>query len=203
MPCRQAIGLQPSGRCARPLQFAQLPAIVATYAGRRTGPAGRGAASSYCWLNPMGTRRTLVVIEPGRAGDVAVSEARAHAGLLESHLTLVGVAPQAAGPRCGTSILEYNAAIIDAVTHELARARDRLVSDGICVACRLLIEGRDPSLEEFAAGGEFDLILLPSRRPRLGRARHPAAERLTTGTPAEVRLVAARPGRREPTRRSD
>ena len=140
----------------------------------------------------MRPRRTLVLIEPGRAGDVAVDKAAVHAGAVASDLTLVGVAPQALGPRCGVSNLDHNAAIVDAVAHDLARARDRLASRGVSAACRLLVEGRDASLDEFAAAGQFDLILLPSRGTRLGRARHPAAAGLTRGTPAEILVTARR-----------
>ncbi|MFZ0090187.1 MAG: hypothetical protein WAL63_11810 [Solirubrobacteraceae bacterium] len=138
-------------------------------------------------------RRTLVVIEPGRGGDAAVDEARAGDAPIASELTLVGVAPQASGPRCGTSILDYNAAIVDAVADDITRARDRLIFAGVRPSCRLLIEGRGPTLEEFVASEQFDLILLPSRGRRAGRGRHAAAQRLRTDTSAEVRLVVARP----------
>ncbi len=138
----------------------------------------------------MATRtRTLVLIEPGRAGDAAVAEARILARRTATELTVVGLAPQASGPRCGTSTLDYNTAIVAAVADDLARVRERLASDGVVTACHLLLEGRDPALEHFAATREFDLILLPSRRRRFGPARHPAAPRLAAGIRAEVRIV--------------
>ncbi len=140
-----------------------------------------------------------MLIEPGRAGDVAVAEARILARRTATELTVVGIAPQASGPRCGTSTLDYNSAIVAAVSDDLARVHERLAADGVATACHLLVEGRDPSLEQFAATGEFDLILLPSRRRRFGPARHPAAPRLAAGIRAQVRIVDPRrppPGRR-------
>lgn len=138
----------------------------------------------------MRALRTLVVVEPGRAGDAAVDEARAHAGRMGCEVTLVGVAPQVTSVRCGPSGGEYNEAVVDAVARDLARACDRLVTAGVGVTCRVLVDGRDPPLEQFAAAGGFGLILLPSRRPRWRPARHPWAQRLSSVTEAEVRLVA-------------
>jgi nucleotide-binding universal stress UspA family protein len=138
----------------------------------------------------MGALRMLVVIEPGRAGDAAVEEARAHAGLIGCDVTLVGVAPQVAAVRCGPSGAEYNGAVVDAVVRDLARACDRLATAGVRLTCRVLVDGHDPPLEQFAAAEGFGLILLPSRRPRWRPARHPWARRLSSVTQAEVRLIA-------------
>jgi nucleotide-binding universal stress UspA family protein len=137
----------------------------------------------------MGALRTLVVIEPGRAGDAAVEEARAHAGLTGCDVTVVGAAPQVAAVRCGPSGADYNGAVVDAVVRDLTRACDRLATADLDVTCRVLVDGRDPPLEQFAAAGGFGLILLPSRRPRWRPARHPSARRLSSVTQAEVRLV--------------
>jgi hypothetical protein len=138
----------------------------------------------------MGALRTLVVIEPGRAGDATVEEARTQAAVLDCEVTLVGVARRDSSLRCGPSGEAYNGAIIDAVARDLARARGRLVTAGVAVTCRVLVDGRDLPLEGFAAAEGFDLILLPSRGPRRGPARHPAARRLSQLTGADVRLVA-------------
>ena len=136
----------------------------------------------------MGALRTLVVIEPGRAGNAALEAARAHATREGAEVTLVGVAPQV-GSRCGPSGEEYNDAVVDAVARDLFGARDRLAAAGVHVTCRLLVDGRDPPLEEFAAAGGFGLILLPSRRPRWRHASHPSARRLIGLTHAEVRSI--------------
>ena len=138
----------------------------------------------------MAAVRTLLVIEPGRAGDAAVEEACLQAWRTGSAVTLVATAPLVATVRCGPAGDEYNGAVIDAVTRDLVRACERLETAGVEVDCSVLIDGRDPPLEEFAATGDFELILLPSRRPRWWQARHPLARRLTGKTQAEVRLVA-------------
>jgi hypothetical protein len=143
----------------------------------------------------MRAKRMLVLTEPGRSGDAALREAGELAGAGATGVTLVGVAPQASGPRCGVSIGDYNVAVIASVAEDLARARARLEGAGVAASSRLLVEGRAPSLEQFAADGDFDLLLLPSRRSVLGRTRHPAAEKLRASTRADVRLVGAREGR--------
>lgn len=121
--------------------------------------------------------RTLVLIEPGRAGDAAVHQALTLARRTAMELTIVGIAPQAPGPRCGTSTLDYNAAIVAAVREDLARVRETLGGDGALPVCRLIVQGRDPALEQFAATGDFDLVLLPARGRRFGSA--PASGRRT------------------------
>ncbi len=113
----------------------------------------------------MAALRMLVVIEPGRAGDAAVAEAVARARRTTAEVMLVGVAPHVGKVRCGPSGAEYNEAVIDAVARDLARARDRLADAGIQATCRILVDGRDPPLEQFAAAGTFGLIVRPSRRP--------------------------------------
>lgn len=121
-----------------------------------------------------------------------MQDARTLARRTATELTLVGLASQAADPRCGTSPVDHNAAIVVAVRHDLARAGETLAADGVPATCHLLVQGRGPALEQFAAAGEFDLILLPCRRRRFGTPRHPAAARLAAGTRAEVRIVDAR-----------
>jgi hypothetical protein len=82
--------------------------------------------------------------------------------------------------------------VIESAARDLARARDCLAAAGRDATCRLLVDGRDPRLEQFAAAGAFDLILLPSRGPGWAAGRHPSARRLTRATQAEVRLVGRR-----------
>ena len=91
-----------------------------------------------------------------------------------------------------TSIGDYNAAVLATVAQDLARARAILEGAGVPASSRLLVEGRAPSLEQFSADGEFDILLLPTRRSVLGRTRHPAAEKLRASTRADVRLVESR-----------
>ena len=131
----------------------------------------------------MGALRTLVVIEPGRAGDAAVREAGEQAGFTGSEVTLVAVAPQATGVRCGPPGEGYNDAVVDAVARDLARALDRLATVGVDVTCRILVDGRDPPLEEFAAAGRFGLIL----RPPAARGGAPRATRPNVASPATRR----------------
>ncbi len=138
--------------------------------------------------------RVLVLIEPGRTGEAALPQAVELAGGDSTAVTIVGVAPQASGPRCGTSIGDYNAAVIATVADDLARARAVLERAGVPVASRLLIEARAPSLEQFAVDGGFDLLLLPARHSVLARPRHPAAAKLRASTGADVQVVGKRSG---------
>lgn len=109
------------------------------------------------------TRRVLVRIEPGRAGAGALDRARALARSEPTELTLVAIAPQATGPRCGTSIRDYNRAVIEAAREDLARARASLSASAARVCCQVLVEGLDPPLEELVARGAFDHVVLPAR----------------------------------------
>lgn len=143
----------------------------------------------------MTTRRVLVLTEPGRRGGATVHEAGRLACADAADVTIVGVAPQASGPRCGTSIRDYNTAIIATVAQDLARARANLAAAGVSASIRLLVEGRPPSLEQFAVAGGFDLLLLPSRSRLRGRARHPAEQALRASTRADVRVLVARQAR--------
>lgn len=138
----------------------------------------------------MDAQRTLVVIEPGRAGDAAVDEACAQARLTGSAVTLVAVAPLVESVRCGPAPRDYNDAVIDAVRQDLKRASERLAAAGVEADCSVLVDGHDPCLEAFAAAGGFGLILLPPHRARWRHAGHPSARRLTGIGEAEVRLVA-------------
>ncbi len=139
----------------------------------------------------MGQRRVLVLCEPGRAGDATLDHAGELARRHDVRLTVVAVAPRAEnGPRCGTSAIDYNAAVRSAVAEELDAARGRLAVFGVAVTDQLLIEGEEPSLERFTTEENFDLVLLPARRRWLVRTgRHPAAAILTRVTRAEIRVV--------------
>jgi hypothetical protein len=140
----------------------------------------------------MNAHHVLVLIEPGRAGTAAVAAARELAAAGAVELTIVGVAPQASGPRCGTSIHGYNRAVIDAVAQDLAEAAAGLRETGACVVSRMIVEGVDPPLAHLAAAGNFDAVLLPSRRSLRPRATHPAAAQVAASTPANVRIVTPR-----------
>jgi nucleotide-binding universal stress UspA family protein len=140
----------------------------------------------------MTAHNVLVLVEPGRAGAAAVTAARelTAAGALE--VTIVGVAPQASGPRCGPSNQDYNHAVIDTVEQEIAQAAAQLGDAGARARSRVIVEGLGPSLEHIVQAGNFDLILLPSRHQFLRRASHPAAAQVSARTRAEVRIVTPR-----------
>jgi nucleotide-binding universal stress UspA family protein len=145
----------------------------------------------------MDDKRVLVVFEPARSGGAALEVARE---LVERHgatLTVVSVAPQGmSGARCGNSALDYNLAIQDAVVTDLDHARARLEELGVHASYELLVDGVAPSLDEFAAAGRFDLVLLPARRRPMRAPGHPAADRLRRATGAEVQVIARRPRQR-------
>lgn len=135
--------------------------------------------------------KVLVVYEPGRAGAAAIDLGRELAELEEATLTVVGVAPQApSGSRCGNSAVEYNEMVVESVARDLDRAGTRL---GPAVAARtrfqLLIEGAEPSLQQFARAGGFELVLLPARRRPMRARSHPEAARLRLIAGAEIRVV--------------
>lgn len=136
--------------------------------------------------------RVLVLSESGRGGEAALKRARVLAEYDRAELTVVGVAPQARSGQCTGPAAGYNDAVADAVVMELEHARERLDEFGVDASYRLLIEGTPPSLEQFAADGGFDLVLLPARRRPFRAARHPAAKQLSGACAAEVRVVDAR-----------
>ena len=126
--------------------------------------------------------RVLALVAPGRHGDDAVHHARALSASQPAQLTVAARAPAASGPRCGTSILDFNAAVAQAAGEDLRRAR-ALLGDGPRYV--LIREGDDRALSEFVAKEGIELVLLPGRR-----RRHPQAQRLRERTSAEVRVVA-------------
>jgi nucleotide-binding universal stress UspA family protein len=135
--------------------------------------------------------RVLVLCEHSRAGSAALDVARELAELEDAEVTVVAVAPRSpSGARCGNSAIEYNEAVADSVADDLERARDRLAGAASGAAFVLLIDGADQTLEQFAASGGFDLVLLPARRRPLRRPYHPEAHRLEHLAGAEVRIVA-------------
>jgi hypothetical protein len=142
----------------------------------------------------MDGKRVLVVFEPGRSGTAALELARELVEGQGATLTVVGVAPQGvSGTRCGNSALDYNLAVRDSVAGDLGHARAWLGEFGVRASYELLIDGVSPSLDEFAAAGRFDLVLLPARRrPMRG---HPATQRLRRATAAEIQVIAPRPQR--------
>ncbi|MBV9681385.1 MAG: universal stress protein [Solirubrobacterales bacterium] len=142
--------------------------------------------------------KVLVLYEQSRGGGAAIDLARELAEREHAALTVVGIAPQApSGPRCGNSALEYNQAVAASVAQDLDEARERLGRASERTNFQLLIAGAEPSLQEFAQIGGFDLVLLPARRRPLrgrGGSYHPEASRLRLIAGAEIRLVA--PGSR-------
>jgi nucleotide-binding universal stress UspA family protein len=145
----------------------------------------------------MDGKRMLVVFEPGRSGAAALELARDLVEREGATLTVVGVAPQGmSGARCGNSAHDYNLAIQDSVAGDLDHARAWLEEFGARASYELLIDRVPPSLDEFAAAGRFDLVLLPARRRPMRAPGHPAVERLRRATGAEIQVIAPRPKQR-------
>jgi len=148
-------------------------------------------------MEAMDGKRVLVVFEPGRGGAAVLELACELAERQGATLTIVSVAPQGvSGARCGNSALDYNLALQDSAAEDLDHARAWLGEFGASASYELLIERASPSLEEFAADGRFDLVLLPARRRPLREPGHPAAERLQLTTGAEIQVIAPRPKQR-------
>jgi len=138
------------------------------------------------------TDRVLALCEHGGAGAAVIDVARELAQDEHVKVTIVGVAPQAPSglrARCGPSAFEFNDAVAESVVQDLARARERLGPAAERTSFRLLVEGDAPSLAEFAAAGEFDLVLLPAHRRPLRAASHPAARHLRHLAETEIRIV--------------
>jgi hypothetical protein len=134
-----------------------------------------------------------VVLEPGRSGAAALAQATALAASPGAELTVVAVAPNAVGCRCcgGPSPYAYNCAVRDDVAQELHDAAARLDCGARDVKVKLLVEGRDPPLEEWVVQSGVDLVLLPARWRVLRSRSHPAAQLLRRLTDASVRVVRA------------
>ena len=145
----------------------------------------------------MDGKRMLVVFEPGRSGAAALELARDLVEREGATLTVVGVAPQGmSGARCGNSAHDYNLAIQDSVAEDLDHARAWLEEFGARASYELLIDRVPPSLDDFAAAGRFDLVLLPARRRPMRAPGHPAAERLRRATGVDIQVIAPRPKQR-------
>jgi hypothetical protein len=162
----------------------------------RTGSGPTGAArwsASTVRTDAMDGKRVLVLFEPGRGGAAVLEFARELVACQRATLTVVSVAPHGvSGARCGNSALDYNLVVQDSVAEDLDHARAWLGEFGAHASFELLIERASPSLEEFAAAGGFDLVLLPARRRPLRAPGHPAAERLRVATGAELQVIARR-----------
>jgi nucleotide-binding universal stress UspA family protein len=142
----------------------------------------------------MDGKRVLVVFEPVRSGAAALELARELAERHGATITVVSVAPQGkSGARCGNSALDYNLAIQDSVARDLDHARAWLEEVGVRASYELLLDGVSPSLDELAAAGRFDLVLLPARRRPMRAPGHPAAGRLRRAAGAEIQVIAPRP----------
>lgn len=134
-------------------------------------------------------RRVLVVNEPGRSNAAALGLAH---GLVEREnaaLTVVSVAPQAPSTLgCAGSAVPFNRAVCQTVVTELDQAREKLGPAAAHTTFRMLVEGVDPTLDEWCEQGGFDLILLPARRRPFRSLKHPRAAPLMRSG-AEVRVV--------------
>jgi nucleotide-binding universal stress UspA family protein len=147
----------------------------------------------------MNGKRVLMVFEPARSGAAALELARELVERQGATLTVVSVAPQGtSGARCGNSALDFNLAIQDLVTEDLDYARAYLEEFGAHASYEVLIDGVSPSLDEFAAAGRFDLVLLPARRRPMRAPGHPAAKPLRRATSAEIQIIMPRPRQRTP-----
>ncbi|HEX3974661.1 MAG TPA: universal stress protein [Solirubrobacteraceae bacterium] len=141
----------------------------------------------------MDGERVLLVLEPGRGGAAALELARELVERDGASLTVVSVAPQGmSGARCGNSALDYNLSVQDSVARDLDHARRSLGELGARASYELLLDRASPSLDDFAAAGRFDLVLLPARRRPMRAPGHPAADRLRRATGAEIQVIAPR-----------
>ena len=144
------------------------------------------------WDGAFGRRRgqrVLALYEPGRSGAAALAEAGRLIETASAELTVVASAPQDTAPRrCTVYTDAYNRCVREEAAGWLGEARRLLGAYGERTRYALLVGGRDPPLEAWAAGRGFDLVLLPAHRV-LGRSRHPAARRLRSATGAEIRVV--------------
>lgn len=138
-------------------------------------------------------RRVAALYEPGRSGAAALEAARQMAESSSLDLTVIGLAPQTTLVHgcCGMSSREYNRIVRDAAAEELEQARQWLGQTGDGTSFQLLVQGRDPPLEEWIAARDFELVLLPARRRLLRADTHPAAARVRRSTSAEVRVIHA------------
>ena len=159
--------------------------------------AASGGLRVLSETDAMDGKRVLVVFEPARSGVAALELARELVEREGATLTVVSVAPQGlSGARCGNSARDYNLAIRDSVAGDLAHARAWLGEFGIRPSYELLLDGVSPSLDEFAAGGRFDLVLLPARRRPMRAPGHPAEARLRRASSAEIQVIVPRPRQR-------
>jgi hypothetical protein len=136
-----------------------------------------------------GWRKIAVVLEPGRSGVTALDRAVALAREHEAKLIVLALAPHAESPRCGGSSRGYNDAVCDTVAGELEAAACHVGPSTPPASFVLLVEGRDNPPHRWIRERRVDLVLLPARRLRLLRPRHPAARRLRRRSGAEIRVV--------------
>jgi hypothetical protein len=132
-----------------------------------------------------------VLFEPGRNGSRALDCAVVLSRELQAELTVVATAPQAPPSCCAGSAVAFNGAVREAVADDLCHAADQIAGLQVDARFELLVEGRDPPLEQFLAERGVELVLLPARHSMPGTRRHPAARRLRRLPGCEVRLVNA------------
>lgn len=152
---------------------------------------GHGGPEADAWQRRT---RIAVVLEPGRSGEAALTQAAGIAATTQAEVTVVAVAPKSTSCPCcgGPSPYRYDCVVRDDVVEELRKASDRLASATPRVEAQLLVEGSDPPLEQWLVCGRFDLVLLPARRGVRRTPSHPAAARLRRFDHADVRVVRAR-----------
>jgi len=120
--------------------------------------------------------RLLAVYEPRPSGTAVLARA---AELVRggAELTVVVVARQDVDPpNCTVYGEAYNAQVRGDAAAELLEARALMGPAGDLARYRVLVDGRDPPIDQWASE-RFDLALLPRRRVRR-RGSHPAAEAL-------------------------
>lgn len=162
----------------------------------QTAPAGRHSENRVDVLPRRETSRILVLQERGRSGVAVIAQAVRLAKRFPTELTVVALAPQDTNPSCCSVYAQaYNDGVRAEAAHDLAQARRVLDSHRVEARCELLVDGRGPSFEVYAASGDFDLVLLPARGPT-GR-HHPSARRVRRASDAEVRVVDAPHRRRD------
>jgi len=132
----------------------------------------------------------LVVYQRGRGGTAALAEGARSAQDRVVALTVLALAPQDTDPAvCGVYTEAFNEGVRAEALGELTEARRLLGPAGAGARYVLLLDGRDPPLESWAAAERFGLLLLARRGPFGLRSRRRAA-RLRERTGAEVRLLA-------------
>jgi hypothetical protein len=141
--------------------------------------------------------RIAVLLEPGRRGAAALEHAAGLGAKPTSEVTIVALAPrvETVCRSCGgVSARAYNCAVRDEVAEQLQAALAGLAVASERLRGKVLVEGIDPSLEQWVTQEGFDLVLLPARHSLPHTRRHPTAGLLRRCTDATVQVVTAGAG---------